>query len=119
MDIKTQGYNIPEVEIGVDVTLDTKTEVGTAAEANQIAKMVEQSGLLIVGCTVAGNRMHGSVLANHYYGGAEEGIDFGGITNFGGSPYALAGSLSIESGKAYLTMSMTALGANRTTKSKS
>lgn len=121
MDIKTQGYNIPEVTISQAITLGTKTEIGTAAEGNQLAKMVEQSGLMIVSCTADGNALRGSVLANHYYGGAEEGVDFGGVTNYGGSAYAIAGSMSIESGKAYVTMTMTALGANRTattTKSK-
>lgn len=119
MDIKTQGYNIPEVTISQAITLGTKTEIGTAAEGNQLAKMVEQSGLLIVSCVADGNPLRGSVLANHYYGGAEEGVDFGGVTNYGGSAYAIAGSMSIESGKSYVTMTMTPLGANRTTSTKS
>lgn len=119
MDIKTQGYNIPVITISEAITLGTKTEIGTAAEGNQIAKLVEQSGLMIVNCVADGNALRGSVLANHFYGGADEGVDFGGVTNYGGSAYAIAGTMSIEGSKAYVTMTMTALGANRTTTTKS
>lgn len=119
MDIKTQGYNVAEVIVGTAITPGTKTEVGTAKEFEQIAKLVEQSGLMIVNATIGGNKMKGSVLANYYSGGEATGIDFGGVTNFGYTPSIIAGSLELESdGKAYVTLTITAVStAKAATKS--
>ena len=122
MDIKTSGYNIPDVTVSAAVTTGTKTEVGTAKEFYQIAKMVEQSGLMIVGVTVGGNYMHGSVLANYYNGDGNIGIDFGGVTNFGYSPSAIAGTLELGTGanadKCYVTMTVTPLGSQAKTSTR-
>lgn len=114
MDIKTQGYNVAEVIVGTAITPGTKTEVGTAKEFEQIAKLVDQSGIMIVNATIGGNKMKGSVLANYYSGGGVTGIDFGGVTNFGYTPSIIAGSLELEDGKAYVTLTITAVSAART-----
>lgn len=111
MDIKTQGYNVAEVLVGTAITPGTKTEVGTAKEFEQIAKLVDQSGVMIVNATIGGNKMKGSVLANYYSGAGATGIDFGGVTNFGYTPSIIAGSLELEDGKAYVTLTITAVSA--------
>ena len=118
MDIKYNSYNVPKVDIG-EITLGTKTLVGSAAELRAVAKVIDNSGIMIVSAQAGDAVLHGSVNANYYHGGNDEGIDFGGVTNYGGSPYIIAGSASIEDGKAYVTMTMTAVSTNRTsTKSK-
>lgn len=123
MEIKTSGYNIPDVAVSAAVTAGTKTEVGTAKEFNQLAKLVVESGLMIVGVTVGGNYMHGSVLANYYNGDGNIGIDFGGVTNYGYSPSAIAGTLELGTGddadKCYVTMTVTPLGSQAKSRSKS
>ncbi len=120
MDIKTQGYNVAEVVLTDAVTPGTKTEVGTAKEFEQLAKLVQNSGLMIVSGTIGGNAMRGSVLANYYSDDNVTGIDFGGVTNFGYSPSIIAGSLEIESdGKAYVTLTITPVSTSKTTRKAS
>lgn len=115
MDIKTQGYNVAEVVLMDAVTPGTKTEVGTAKEFEQLAKLVQNSGLMIVSGIIGGNAMKGSVLANYYSDDNVTGIDFGGVTNYGYSPSIIAGSLEIESdGKAYVTLTITPVSAAKT-----
>lgn len=117
MDIKTQGYNVAEVVLTDAVTPGTKTEVGTAKEFEQLAKLVQNSGLMIVSGIIGGNAMKGSVLANYYSDDNVTGIDFGGVTNYGYSPSIIAGSLEIESdGKAYVTMTITPVSTSKTAK---
>lgn len=118
MKIDKNSYNIPIVEVSTAITSGTKTEIGTAADFDTIVNMIEKSGLMIIKCTFGGNPMKGSVLANYYTNDDDiYGIDFGGVTNFGGSPSAIAGSGTLENGKFYVTMTMTSLAANRTTTS--
>lgn len=116
MKVDRNVYNVAIVSSGVAITSGTKVEVGTEAEFNIIAGMVEKSGLMILNATVDGSAMKGSLLSNYYHGGAETGIDFGGITNMGGTPLAVAGSLSLEEHKAYVTVNLVPLSGNRTTK---
>ena len=114
MEISTQGYNIACIAIATAITPGTKTEVGTAEEFKQVAKLVDQSGLMKVSAVIGGNAMNGSVLANYYSDDNVTGIDFGGVTNFGYSPSIIAGSLEIESdGKAYVTMTITPLNTSK------
>lgn len=115
MEIKYNSYNVPKVDIG-EITLGTKTLVGSAIDMRKVAKIVDESGIMIVSAQAGDVVLHGSVNANYYHGGAEEGIDFGGVTNYGGSPYIIAGSASIEGSNAYVTMTMTAVSVNRTSK---
>ena len=114
MKVDRNVYNVAIVSSDVAITSGTKVEVGT--EFTTIAGMVEKSGLMILNATVDGSAMKGSLLSNYYHGGAETGIDFGGITNMGGTPLAIAGSLSLEEHKAYVTVNLVPLSANRTTK---
>lgn len=115
MEVKYNSYNVPVLDVGT-ITLGTKTLIGTAKDLRAVAKIVDKSGIMIVSAKAGDVVLHGSVNANYYRGGADEGIDFGGITNYGGSPYIIAGSASIESNSAYVTMTMTAVSTNRTSK---
>lgn len=110
MKVDRNVYNVAVVSSDVAITSGTKVEVGTEAEFNTIAGMVEKSGLMILNATVDGSAMKGSLLSNYYHGGAETGIDFGGITNMHGTPLAIAGSLSLEEHKAYVTVNLVPLG---------
>lgn len=115
MDIKYNSYNVPVVDIGT-ITLGTKTLIGTAKELREVAKVVDKSGIMIVSAKAGDVVLHGSVNANYYLGDGNEGIDFGGVTNYGGSPSIIAGTASIESNSAYVTMTMTAVSTNRSSK---
>lgn len=115
MEIKYNSYNVPVVDIGT-ITLGTKTLIGTAKELRAIAKVVDKSGIMIVAARAGDTVLHGSVNANYYLGDGNEGIDFGGVTNYGGSPYIIAGTASIEDSNAYVTMTMTVVSTNRTSK---
>lgn len=115
MEVKYNSYNVPVLDVGT-VTLGTKTLIGTPDELRKVAKIVDKSGIMIVSAKAGDVVLHGSVNANYYRGGADEGIDFGGVTNYGGSPYIIAGSASIESTGAYVTMTMTAVSTNRSSK---
>lgn len=117
MVINRNVYNIPLIEAG-SVTASTKTKIGTAKDFAKIAKMVEKSGLMIVGVTLSGNAMKGSVLANHYEDDNTNGIDFGGVTNYGYSPNIISGSLELEEDGCYVTIAVTPVTAAKTTKSK-
>ena len=119
MKIERKVYNIAIVSSDVAITAGTKTEVGTEAEFNKIAAVVDRSGLMILKATVGGNAMKGSLLANYYHGGAETGIDFGGVTNMSGTPLAIAGSLSLENHKAYVTVNLIPLSTAKSTKTSS
>ena len=113
MNIEYGNYNVVKAELGT-VTAGTKTEIGTAEEFNKVANLIENSGVMIVGVTVGETYMHGAVLANHYQDATINGIDFGGVTNMGYSPSIIAGSVEVEDGKCYVTMSVTPVSANRT-----
>ncbi len=114
MDIKTQGYNVAEVTISAAITSGTKTEVGAAKEFNQLAKLIENAGIMIVKASIDGNAMKGSVLGNYYHDANTTGIDFGGVTNYGYSPSIIAGSLELESdGKAYVIMTVTPISTSK------
>lgn len=119
MNIERNVYNIAIVSTDVEITAGTKTEVGTEAEFNKIVAMVDRSGLMILKATVGGNAMKGSLLSNYYHGGAETGIDFGGVTNMHGTPLAIAGSLSLENHKAYVTVNLIPLSAAKSGKASS
>lgn len=112
MKVEYNSYNVPVVDVGT-ITLGTKTLVATPAEMRKVAKIIDKSGIMIVAAKAGDAVLHGSVNANYYHGG-EEGIDFGGVTNYGGSPYIIAGTASIESDGAYVTMTMTAVSTQST-----
>ena len=109
MKIKRGCYNVATVSTDVAITSGTKTEVGVKKDFKKIAATVEKSGLIFLEATVNGSAMKGSLLANYYHGGAETGIDFGGVTNMGGNPLAIAGSISLEGDKVYVTVNLVSL----------
>lgn len=117
MKISRNEYNVPQIEAGA-VTASTKTLIGTKADFDKIAAMIERSGLMIVGITLSGNAMRGSVLANHYEDENVNGIDFGGVTNYGYTPSIIAGSLELEEDGCYVTISVTPVSTSKSTKSK-
>lgn len=106
MKVKRGSYNVTTVSTDVAITHGVKTEIGTKKDFKRIAATVEKSGLIVLEATVDGNAMKGSLLANYYHGGAETGIDFGGVTNMHGTPLAVAGSISLEGEKVYVTVNL-------------
>lgn len=115
MVINRNVYNIPKVDLGA-VTASTKTKVGTVKDFAKIAKCVEKSGICLVSVTLSGNAMSRSVLANHYEDDNANGIDFGGVTNYGYSPNIISGSLELEEDGCYVTITVTPVTAAKTTK---
>lgn len=115
MKISRNEYNVPRIEAGA-VTANTKTKIGTKVDFDKIASMVERSGLMIVSVTLSGNAMKGSVLANHYEDDNANGIDFGGVTNYGYSPNIISGSLELEDDGCYVTITVTPVTAAKTSK---
>lgn len=113
MDIKNSGYNFGSVTIDTAVTLDTKTEIGDATDFNKIANIADAAGVVRVHITVSGMPLDGAVFVNH----VENYIDIGSITNYGGNPYVVSGTATLEDGKMYLTVSMTAVGGQQNSKS--
>lgn len=106
MKISNSGYNVGDVVIDTTITLGTKTEIGTADDFKKIASLADAGGVIRVHVKVGDNQLDGAVFANH----VEQYIDIGSVTNFGGSPYVIAGTAELDTGKMYITLSMTAIG---------
>lgn len=115
MEIRNHGYNVGSVVIDTVVTLGTKTEIGTAEDFRKVAALADAGGVIRVHVKVGDNQLDGAVFANH----VENYIDIGSVTNFGGSPYVIAGTAELDNGKMYLTLSMTAVGSQAKTATKS
>ena len=107
MEIRNNGYNVGSVVIDTAVTLGTKTEIGTAEDFKKVASLADAGGVIRVHVKVGDNQLDGAVFANH----VENYIDIGSVTNFGGTPYVIAGTAELDTGKMYLTLSMTAVGS--------
>lgn len=114
MEIKNRGYNVGNIVIDTPITIGTKTEIGDARDFNKICYIAEAGGLARIHCVASDNILDGLVLMTHTKGENYNGIDFGSITNYGGSPWIIAGTVTLEDGKMYVTMTMNAVaGANR------
>lgn len=114
MEIKNQGYNVGSVVIDTPITLGTKTEIGTAEDFKKICNIAEAGGLARIHCVASNNQLDGLVLMTHTVGENYNGIDFGSVTNYGGSPWIVAGTVTLEDGKMYVTMTMNAVsGASK------
>lgn len=109
MEIKNHGYNVGSVVIDTPITFGTKTEIGTAEDFKKICNIAEAGGLARIHCIASGNQLDGLVLMTHTVGENYNGIDFGSVTNYGGSPWIVAGTVTLEDGKMYVTMTMTAV----------
>lgn len=116
MEIKNNGYNVGSVVIDTVVTLGTKTEIGTAEDFKKVAALADAGGVIRVHVKVGDDQLDGAVFANH----VDNYIDIGSVTNFGGTPSIIAGTAELDTGKMYLTLTMTAVSAAKTsTKSTS
>lgn len=109
MEIKNSGYNFGSVAIDTAITLDTKTEIGTAEDFNKIAALADAAGVVRVHAKVSGMSLDGAVFVNH----VEDKIDIGSVTNYEGNGYVIHGTATLETGKMYLTISMTAVGGQQ------
>ena len=102
MEIKNNGYNVAEVYIGTVVTAGTKTEIGTKADFDKVAALADAGGLMRVHIKLGDDQLDGLVLATH----VAQYIDLGSVTNFGGSPSVIAGTVELDTNKMYLTVNM-------------
>ena len=109
MDIRNNGYNVGSVTIDTTITLGTKTEIGTAEDFKKVANLADAGGVIRVHCKVGDMSLDGAVFANHVI----DKIDIGSVTNYEGTPYVIAGTATLETGKMYITLTMTAVGAQQ------
>lgn len=109
MFVKNHGYNVGEVHIDTAITLGVKTEIGVAKDFKKVAALADAGGVARVHCKVGTMSLDGAVFINH----VENYIDIGSVTNYEGTPYVVAGTASLEDGKMYITLSMTAVGAQQ------
>ncbi len=100
------GYNISKWNIDTELTSGTKAEIGTEADYKQLAALVKESGLFIASVKVDGTAMVGACNANHV---TDEFIDFGTVTNAGGSASAVTGTITLENHKMYVVINVTAI----------
>ena len=109
MKISNSGYNVGDVVIDTTITLGTKTEIGTADDFKKVASIADAGGVIRVHCKVGEMSLDGAVFANHVI----DKIDIGSVTNYEGTPYVVAGTATLETGKMYLTLTMTAVGSQQ------
>lgn len=109
MDIRNNGYNVGSVTIDTTITLGTKTEIGTAEDFKKVANLADAGGVIRVHCKVGDMSLDGAVFANH----VEDKIDIGSVTNYEGTPYVIAGTATLETGKMYITLTMTGVSAQQ------
>ena len=119
MDIKNIGYNIGEVTIDTALTSGTPAELGTLDELKKIYDLAKNGGVIRFNATIGGTAMSGACFANPFVSGNAIGVDFAGVTNFGGSLNAVHGTLYTQSSKMYGVVTVTALSANAAKKTAS
>lgn len=113
MEIKNNGYNVGSVVIDTVITLGTRTEIGTSEDFKKVAALADAGGVIRVHVKAGDDQLDGAVFVNH----VDNYIDIGSVTNFGGSPSIIAGTAELDTGKMYLTLSMTPLSnASRSSK---
>ena len=115
MEIKNSGYNFGSVSIDTPITLGTKTEIGTADDFNKVANLADAGGVIRVHCKVGDMSLDGAVFANHVI----DKIDIGSVTNYEGTSYVVAGTATLETGKMYITLTMTPVGGQQAKKTSS
>ena len=111
MEIRNNGYNVGSVVIDTVITLGTKTEIGTADDFKKVAALADAGGVIRVHVKVGDDQLDGAVFVNH----VNQYIDIGSVTNFGGSPSIIAGTAELDTGKMYITLTMTPVSTNRST----
>lgn len=107
MEIRNNGYNVGSVTIGNTITLGVKTEIGNADDFKKVANLADAGGVARVHCKVGDMSLDGAVFINHVI----DKIDIGSVTNYEGTPYVVAGTATLEEGKMYITLTMTAVNA--------
>lgn len=114
MEIRNNGYNVGSVTIDTAITLGTKTEIGTAEDFKKVANLADAGGVIRVHCKVGTMSLDGAVFANH----VENYIDIGSVTNYEGTPYVVAGTVELDTGKMYITLTMTPVGSQQAKSTK-
>ena len=110
MKIINGMYNIPKVVIKEAITPGTPVVVGTKKDILRLADIIGESGAIIIEeATVGGEVIRGCMNAHHFYGGADEGIDFGGVSNKSGDQTVISGTLIIDGNDAKLTVNISIL----------
>lgn len=110
MKINYGMYNIPKIIIKEAITPGTPVVVGKKEDVWHLADLVDESGAVIIEeATVGGALIRGCMNANHFYGGNDEGIDFGGVSNKSGDQTVISGTLIIDGNDAKLTVNISTL----------
>lgn len=117
MKISNNGYNVADIVIDTPLTAGTETEVGTEQDFVKIAGIADAGGVARIHASLGGNAMNGVMFITH----TGNYIDLGCVTNFGGSPSVIAGTVELKTNhKMYVTVTMTAVtAASRTAVKKS
>lgn len=115
MDIRNNGYNVGSVTIDTPITLGTKTEIGTAEDFKKVANLADAGGVVRVHCKVGDMSLDCAVFVNYVI----DKIDIGSVTNYEGTPYVIAGTAELDTGKMYITLTMTPVGGQQTKKTSS
>lgn len=106
MTINFIDYNIAEAIVSAAITAGTKTEIGTSADYKALQETAKRSGIFKVKATIGGVSMQGVCNANEVN---DNFIDFGTVTNMSGTPSAVAGTVTNEGGKMYVTLTVTTI----------
>ena len=113
MVLEYNEYNVAKVDVGT-VTSATKTEVGKPVDFDKLAKIVDKSGNMFITFKISTTEYKANVNAVI----TSSGIEFGGIILSSGDPAIISGLLEKDTTKAYATIAITAVTANRTTTKK-
>ena len=117
MEIKNIGYNFGEVTIDTALTSGTPAELGTLDELKKIYDIAAAGGVIRMNANIGGTDMSGACFANPFGPAEARGVDIAGVTNFGGSPSVVHGTLYTESGKMYGVVTITSLANANNAKS--
>lgn len=108
MNISSYGYNIASIVIPSDITVNTKTKVGTLEQFKQLLSLVDASGVCRVKCRIGSVYMDGAMLANPYQ--EKDGIECFAISMANAeAPYIVAAQIVTEEDGMYVTVSITTL----------
>ena len=114
MDIKNIGYNIGVIDIDTALTSGTPVELGTLDDLKKIYNIAKNSGISRINATLDGNAMSGACFLNPFIDANGLGVDVGSVTNFGGSPNLLCGTIYTSSGKMYGVVSLIPISTTKT-----
>ena len=109
MDIRNIGYNVGEIDIATVLTDSTKTEIGTPDDFGKIMTIAKSGGVARVNFKISTTTY--SVVLGLNPG--TNAIAVGGVTSVSGSPIAVSGSITLETGKMYATIGITSLGTSQ------